>query len=181
MSRRFLVVFLLCSSALLAQLRNPFPKAEEAAGVVREFCRLDYVGSRLSADGWKRMKPLTTWDENPAWHTFRVVSRYDQISQEGSGLHSARIEVRYLPLGTFELGIGFTPSKDPEDVTFRMKEIDDAWHVDETDPEILRPHISRAAAVQWLEAKRKTVTDPAEKISVETALKQLQGKQTASP
>lgn len=176
MPRRFLVLFLLCATSLSAQLHNPFPKAEEAAGVVREFCRLDYMGQRLTADGWKRMKPLTTWDENPAWRSFRVVSRYDQTSQQASGLHAAHIGVRYLPLGTFELGIGFTPSTDPEDVTFSLKEIDEEWRIDQTDPEILQPRISKAAAVQWLQAKLKTVTDPAEKISIETALKQLEGK-----
>lgn len=177
MSRRpvILLFLLLCPGIVLAQLGKLVPKPAEAAATVREFCRLDYMGGRLSADGWKRMKPLTTWTDSSAWRTFRVVSRYDQ-TDENAGPHTAHIMVRYLPVGIFELGIGFTPSTDPDDVTFTVRENDGAWRIDTTEPEPLFPQVSKPAAVQWLQAKLKTVTDAAEKISIESALQKLQGK-----
>ena len=121
------------------------------------------------------MKSLTTWSDNPAWRTFRIVSRYDQTGMH-AGSRSARITVRYLPIGIFELGVGFTPMRDPDDVEFTVKQADDDWQIDSTDPDFFRPQVSKAAAVQWLQAKLKTVTDRADKVSIETALKQLQGK-----
>lgn len=177
MSRRLIIFLflLLYPGILFAQLGKLVPKPAEAAAAVREFCRLDYMGGRLTADGWKQMKPLTTWSDNSNWRTFRIVSRYDQTG-ENAGPYTAHITVRYLPVGIFELGIGFTPSIDPDDVTFTVKENDGAWRIDTTDPEPLFPQVSKVAAVQWLQAKLKTVTDAAEKISIETTLKKLQGK-----
>lgn len=170
-----LLAILLCSGFCTAQIRDILPKPAQASAVVRDFCRLDYVGSRLSAEGWARMKSLTTWTDNPAVRRFRIVSRYDQTNTS-AGVHSARITVRYLPVGTFELGIGFSPGAEPDDVEFTVKEVDDEWRIDMTDPDPLEPQISKSAAVQWLQAKLKTVTDPGEKVSIETALKQLQSK-----
>ena len=177
MSRRpvILLFILLCPCIVFAQLGKLVPRPAEAAAAVREFCRLDYMGGRLSADGWKQMKPLTTWGDSSAWRTFRIISRFDQ-TDENAGTHTARIAVRYIPVGVFELGIGFTPSTDPDHVTFTVKDIDGAWRIDTTDPEPLFPQVSKPVAVQWLQAKLKTATDAAEKISIETALKKLQGK-----
>jgi len=169
------VSLLLCPVLAFGQIHNPFPNRAEASQLVREFCRLDYLGGRLSATGWARMKPLTTWTDNPVSRAFRVVSRFDVTDNSGS-VRSASITVRYLPLGTFELGIGYSPSTDSDEVVFNVKSVDDQWRIDATDPEPLIPQISKPVAVQWLEAKLKTVTDPAEKISIETALKQLQVK-----
>ncbi len=169
-----LVTLLLYASASLAQLRaSGLPKNEQVQIAVREFCRQDFVGARLSPEGWSRVKPLTTWKDNPAWKTFHVVSRYEQTSLS-AGLHSARVGVKYMVLGRFELGAGYSPAPESEDVEFRLKEVDDEWRIDETTPDMLEPHISRQSALQWLQQKQKTVTDPGEKVSIEVALKALQ-------
>ena len=177
MLRRFPIIFVLLVGSVIsfAQIRDVLPKPAVASAVVRDFCRLDYTGARLSESGWARMKQLTTWTDNPAWRRFRVVSRYDQTNTD-AGARSARITVRYLPVGTFEMGIGFAPESGPYDVDFTVRPLDETWRIDSTSPDPLMPQVSRPAAVQWLQAKLKTVTDPAEKISIETALKQLQGK-----
>jgi hypothetical protein len=170
------IIFVILTSIVCsAQLRNPFPKPEAAQNVVREFCRLDYQGARLSPEGWARVKPLTTWSDNPAWRYFEVISRYDQLD-DNTSLHSARVTVRYLRLGSFEMGVGFTPARDTQDVQFSVKEIDQGWRIDTTDPDPLQPQVSKSVAVQWLQAKLKTSTDPGEKASIESALKQLQPK-----
>ena len=175
MLRRIPILLVLVVGVCFAQIRDVLPKPAAASAVVREFCRLDYTGARLSATSWTRMKSLTTWTDNPAWRRFRIVSRYDQTNT-AAGARSARITVRYLPLGTFELGVGFSPDTEPDDVEFTVRNVDEDWRIDTTNPDPLVPQVSKAVAVQWLEGKLKTVTDPAEKISIETALKQLQAK-----
>lgn len=169
-----LSLLLLCSSVALAQYRTGAPKPEPAQNAVREFCRLDFLGGRLSPEGWARMKPLTNWKDNPAWREFRIVSRYEQTG-ESDGYHSARIMVRYQMLGKFELGIGYTPIGESENVEIRLKESNDQWRIESTDPERFDPHVSKTRTIQWLQDKLKSVTDAADKISIETALKQLQG------
>lgn len=157
-----------------AQLRSSgLPKNEQVQIAVREFCRQDFLGARLSAEGWNRVKQLTTWKDNAAWKTFHVISRLEQTAIS-TGFHSARVGVKYFVLGRFELGAGYSGAGETENVEFKLKEVDDEWRIDATDPEALEPHISRQAAVQWLQEKLKTTTDPGEKISIEAALKALQ-------
>ena len=174
MSRRALLLSLLVYSSLaFAQYRTGSPKPEPALITVREFCRQDFVGGRLTPEGWARMKQFVVWKDNPAWRAFRIVSRYEQTG-EVDGYHSARITVEYRMLGTFELGVGFTPVPYPETFEFKLKESDGQWQIDSTAPERLDPHVSKPHAIPWLQEKLKTTTDPGEKVSIETALKELQ-------
>jgi len=175
-----LVAFLLCASACLAQFRSSgLPKNEQVQNVVREFCRQDFIGARLSVDGWNRVKSLVTWKDNPAWRTFHVVARYEQTAVS-TGLRTGRVTVKYMVLGRFELGAGYTAAPEAESAEFRLKDDDGEWQIDATDPEILEPHVSKQVAVQWLQEKQKTVTDPGEKVSIETALKALVPSQPTS-
>lgn len=174
MSRRVLILwFLVYSSLAFAQYRTGAPKPAPALNTVREFCRQDFLGGRLTPEGWARMKPLTNWKDNPAWRVFRIASRYEQ-TDEVNGYHSARIMVRYQMLGTFEMGVGFTPVTAPESFEFKLKEGDGEWKIESTDPEQLDPHVSKPRAIQWLQDKLKTATDPGEKVSIQTALTALQ-------
>lgn len=167
------LALLLYSCASCAQLRSSgLPKNEQVEIAVREFCRQDFLGARLSADGWNRIKQLTTWKDNPAWKTFHIVLRYEQTSTS-TGFHTARVSVKYMVLGRFELGAGYAPLTESEDAEFRLKETDGEWRIDGTDPEVLEPQISKQAALQWLQAKQKTVKDAADKVSIDTALKAL--------
>ena len=172
--RAALITFVLYAFTSFAQLRSSgLPKNEQVQIAVREFCRQDFLGARLSSEGWSRVKQLTTWKDNPASKTFHVISRFEQTSIS-TGFRSARVGVKYMVLGRFELGAGYSASSESENAEFRLKEIDDEWRIDTTDPEILEPHISQQAAVQWLQEKMKTATDRGEKVSIENALKALQ-------
>ena len=53
--------------------------AIEQRRVVSAYCRLDFQGARLSPEGWERMRNLTMFRENPDFHSFFVVSRYQLI------------------------------------------------------------------------------------------------------
>src|SRR5690242_21892515 len=112
-----LVALLLCAAASSAQLRIPSSKNEAVQTVVREFCRQDFLGARVSADGWSRVKPLTTWKDNPSWKNFRVVARYEQTSIAVS-FHSARVGVKYLVIGRFDLGAGYAADNQWQDAEF---------------------------------------------------------------
>ena len=151
------------------------PKSEPADNTVREFCRQDFLGSRLSAVGWNRIKQLVAWKDNPVWKSFRIVSRYEQTAGS-KGFHSAHVTVQYQVLGGFELGMGYAPMAQSQNVDFTLKETDGEWRIESTDPEVLEPHISRQVAVQWLQDKLKTVTDRGDKSSIENALQQLTAK-----
>ncbi len=168
-----LIAVLLFASCSFAQFRSSgLPKNEQVQNVVRDFCRQDFIGARLSTEGWNRVKQLVTWKDNPAWRTFHVVARYEQTAVS-TGLHSGRASVKYMVLGRFEIGAGYSAAPESEDVEFRLKETDGEWRIDETDPEVFEPHISKQAAIQWLQEKQKTTTDAGEKVSIETALKAL--------
>jgi hypothetical protein len=164
---------LLCSSLCFAQFRTGAAKAQPPLITVREFCRLDFLGGRLSPEGWAKMKDLTMWKDNPSWKTFRVASRYEQ-TDSSSGFRSAKFAVQYQVLGRFELGIGFTSDPEPQLVEFKLKETEDGWRIESTDPETLEPYVSKARAIQWLHDRLKTSTDAGDKISIEAALKELQ-------
>ena len=169
----FLLAFLFCTCAALGQLRSSgLPKNEQVQNTVREFCRQDFLGARLSPEGWNRIKLLTTWKDSPAWRSFHVVVRYDQTTLT-AGLRSARVAVKYMTLGRFELGAGYEADSQTQEVEFRLKETEGEWRIDDTDPESLEPQISKQAAIQWLQARQKTATDAGEKVSIETALKAL--------
>lgn len=137
------------------------------------------MGARLSDGNWSRIRSLVTWKDNPVWKTFHVVARYEQTAVS-TGFHSGRVGVKYMVLGRFELGAGYTAAPETENVEFRLKDTDDQWQIDETDPEVFEPHISKQVAIQWLQEKQKAATDPGEKVSIETALKALAPSQPAS-
>lgn len=169
-----IAVVLLIASVSFAQFRPSIPSADPPRNAVREYCRLDFMGSRLTAQGWPRIKPLTGWKENPEWHGFTVVSRFEVIDTAHS-FHSARVTVQYQVLGRFEPGIGFTPEPGSQEVEFRVKEAADEWRIDSTDP-AMNPHISRQRAIEWLQSVLSTEKNPANRIGMEKALEQLQAK-----
>jgi hypothetical protein len=174
-TRRIAIIALLFyACASVAQLRSSgaLPKNEQVQTAVRDFCRQDFLGARLSSQGWSRIKQLTNWKDNPVWKSFHVISRFEQTSIS-TGFHSARVGVKYFVLGRFELGAGYSAAAETENVEFKLKDTDDEWRIDDTDPEVLEPHISKQAAVQWLQEKQRTATDPGEKVSIEGALKVL--------
>jgi hypothetical protein len=170
---RLLAFFLLASCFAAAQSMNLPGRhtRQPARSIVSSYCRLDYVGSRLSKEGWDRIKPLTAWRENPDWRGFTVVSQYDVISAN-EGIRSSSVDVGYTVLGRFERGIGYSAEPAKDSVAFRLKDNDGVWRIEELDPPI-NPHVSKPAAIAWLKSALAGEKDAAEKIAVEKALKEL--------
>ncbi len=172
---RFLALVIFASAFASAQslplgIRD---SREPSRAVVGSYCRMDYQGYRLAKTSWPKMKALTTWKENPDWQGFTIISQYDLL-QADEGTRAAVVSVRYNILGRFEVGLGYVPDRANEQVTFFLKDEDDAWKITSQDPEI-NPHISKASAVAWLKSSIGTEKDVGNKIILQKALKDLGG------
>jgi hypothetical protein len=168
---RGVVFTVLLTTSAFAQYRVGPRRSEQSRSVVGNYCRMDYEGFRLATESWPRMKPLTTWKENPDFQGFTIVSQYDLLSAN-HGLRAATVEVQYSVLGHFEPGIGFLAEPRREQVSFRLKDVDSAWKIDELDPPI-NPHVSRPRAIAWLKSALPAEKDRANKLAIEKALKDL--------
>ena len=165
-----ILLFLTCIPAF-GQFRGGLHRDDQARAIVRSYCRIDYEGFRLLKDSWPRMKALTTWKENPDWQGFTVVSQYE-LSVADVGLRAVTVRVQYTVLGRFEVGLGYTAEPGSEDVSFRLKEVESVWKIEDLDPTI-NPHVSKPRAIAWLKTALAAEKDAASKIALEKALKSL--------
>src|ERR1043165_2595027 len=172
MRHLFLVVLFLTCMCASAQIRFGQRRDEQVRTVVTNYCRLDYEGARLANESWTRMKPLTTWKDNPDWHGFTVILHYDVLSATSEGLHGSGVTVNYAVLGRFERGLGYTPEPGKEEGLFRLKGVDGDWRIDTLEPPI-NPHVSKARAIAWLKSAMANEKNTDEKIEVQKALKDL--------
>src|SRR5262249_14378658 len=110
---RTLLIFMLVSvGSGFAQFGIPtqLPKQTNEAEVrnkVAQYCRLDYLGARLSDDDWEKLKPVVNWTSNPDYPLIDVVSRYD-VSTTATLEHGKwYVNVTYHLLGRFNVGQGY--------------------------------------------------------------------------
>ena len=139
--------------------------------VVSSYCRMDYQGFRLASDSWARLKPLTTWKENPDWQGITVVSQYELLGAS-EGMRAATVSVKYAVLGRFEPGLGYTAEPGSEEVSFRLKDVESAWKIEELDP-FINPHVSKPRAIAWLKTALAAEKDAANRIAIQKALTSL--------
>jgi hypothetical protein len=144
---------------------------EQARAIVSSYCRMDYEGFRLLKDSWPRMKVLTTWKDNPDWQGFTVVSQYELLDAS-EGIRASTVSVKYAVLGRFELGLGYTAEPGSEEVSFRLKDVDSAWKIEDLEPTI-NPHVSKPRAIAWLKTALAAEKDAANRIALQKALKDL--------
>jgi hypothetical protein len=171
MRRHGLIVLFLTSISAFGQLRLALHRDEQARAIVASYCRMDYEGFRLLKDSWPRMKALTTWKDNPEWQGFTVVSQYE-LSAANVGLRATTVSVQYAVLGRFESGLGYTAEPGSEEVSFRLKDVDSSWKIEDLGPTI-NPHVSKPRAIAWLKTALAAEKDAANKIALEKALQSL--------
>ena len=164
------LLFLTCIPAL-GQFRAALHRDEQARAIVSSYCRMDYEGFRLLKESWPRMKALTTWKDNPDWQGFTVVSQYE-LSAASGGLRGVTVSVQYTVLGRFEAGLGYTAEPGREEVSFRLREVDSAWKIEDLEPTI-NPHVSKPRAIAWLKTALAAEKDAVSKIALEKALQRL--------
>lgn len=148
--------------------------------LVASYCRLDFSGARLRPADWPKLQPLVAWRTDPEFPVFAVTSRFDVDPALYAERGKYTIAVRYRLLGTFSLTEGYSDESFGriETLTFTVAEVNGDWRITEIQPS--HPHVSKAAAVQWINAKMAATQDPAMKALYQHALDVL-GKQNASP
>ncbi|MGB9105322.1 MAG: hypothetical protein WCC59_11225 [Terriglobales bacterium] len=171
MRRLGLILLFLTCIAAFGQLRAALHRDEQARAIVSSYCRMDYEGFRLLKDSWPRMKALTTWKDNPDWKGFTVVSQYE-LSAANVGFRATTVSVQYAVLGRFEIGLGYAAELGSEEVSFRLKDVDSDWKIEDLDPTI-NPHVSKPRAIAWLKTALAAEKDAVNKIALEKALQSL--------
>ena len=166
-----LTILLTCACSFAQIPIHGIAHRDSSRNVVNSYCRMDYQGFRLASDSWTRLKPLTTWKENPDWQGFTVVSQYE-VLETSEGIRAASVSVKYAVLGRFEAGLGYTAEPGSEEVSFRLKDVDSAWKIEDLEPAI-NPHVSKPRAIAWLKTALAAEKGAAGKIPLEKALKSL--------
>jgi len=129
---------------------NDYYAAEKV--LLSNYCRLDYEGARLQADGWKRFKPLTSIRGNPDFDKVFVVTRYDIQTTEGA---TDLLLVNYKVVGFYDMSEGYTARSTNDAVSFRTQEQGGNMIVAEISSQV--PHVSPRAAIEWMNLR---VADP---------------------
>lgn len=179
--RRLLLGCLVLSFSLpLVALWNPKMRsfqemATEQRRVVSAYCRLDFLGARLSPEGWERIRNLLTFRENPDFHSFYVVSRYQYIE---TTTPTAEVEVRYVVIGHYEEGAGYVPMPLMRSVTFELHDRNGELRISYIDPPT--PFVSRAATIDWLKSRLEREKDPANRAQMEASIKALEAQNTGA-
>ncbi len=175
MRPKFILLAVLLSTPLFAQfrlhLRNPEDVYAEQRRVVGSWCRQDFMGNRLSSDGWDRYKPLTNLKYNPDSATIVIVSRY-QIGEHDPRNVSWDVSVTYFVIGRYDHSTGYAPDSGTETATFQTKDIDDNILVTGIDP--AAPHVSKTAALAWMKQQLASTTSDVEKFHLTKAIKELE-------
>ncbi|MBZ5513210.1 MAG: hypothetical protein LAN70_18840 [Acidobacteriia bacterium] len=166
-----LTILLTCACSFAQIPIHGIAHRDSSRNVVNSYCRMDYQGFRLLKDSWVRLKPLTTWKENPDWQGFTVVSQYELLDAS-EGLRAATVSVKYTVLGRFEAGLGYTAEPGSEGVSFRLKDVDSDWKIEDLDPAI-NPHVSKPRAIAWLKTALAAEKDAVNRIAIQNALKSL--------
>lgn len=159
---------------------DPRQDSKAARDLVERYCRMDYSGARLDPTEWPKVQPLVSWQANPEFPLMMVTLRFDvdpePVSEHGKYL----VTVHYRLLGRYDMAEGYSneSAKTVQDVDFVVSEVNGDWRITDTNPSY--PHPSRAAVLQWLNAKLANAQDPAAKLTYQHAVQDLQS-QNSSP
>jgi hypothetical protein len=147
---------------------------------VAQYCRLDYMGARLSEQEWQKLKPVVTWTSNPEFPLIDVVSRYEVDSNVVSQHGKWTVVVHYHLLGRFNMGEGYSTevAGDLKNAEFTVTETNGELKVTDLDPNYPRP--SRAAMLKWLQEKQAAGGDASTQVVYDQAIKALSA-QSGSP
>ncbi len=181
MRAKFILVFLFLSTPLLAQfqlhLRNPEDVYAEQRRVVGSWCRQDFLGFRLTENGWDKYKSLTNLKQNPDAPAVLIVSRY-QVGEHDPRSISWDVTVTYFVIGRYDHSSGYSPQTGTETVTFQTKDIDDNIVIINLDP--TSPYVSKSAVLSWMKQQLASTTSDIEKIHLSNAIKELEPPSAAA-
>ncbi len=160
----------LAQSGLRIRTRSPLELFTEQRNVVGTWCRQDFQGQRLSADGWRQFKAITTFQQNPDFSGIVIVSRYAIPQRETP---SWDIDVNYWTIGRFDFTSGYSPAQSSQTVTFKTKDVEGDLMV--TEISSTTPFVSKSAAITWMKQKLDDAkSSDVEKYYIREALKVLE-------
>lgn len=123
--------------------------------VVKEYCRLDFEGARLSSETRSQVASLIAWEEERGWDQAVIVSKYRVTNVVVRGNHAtARVEFKVL--GRLEGDEPFVPGRRLEAVHFGLERAEDVWKIENP---IIAPHVSVRSMIQhlrgWIEHEKE--------------------------
>lgn len=147
--------------------------------IVARYCRMDYGGARLNGIDWPKLQPLVVWRDNPEFPLFMVVSRFDVSATLEPGHNKYGVTVQYRVSGKYDLAEGYSQDSagQVQEAQFTVSEVNGDWKITDIQPNF--PHVSKAAAVQWVSQKLAAASDPVAKTIYENGLQRLQGTAAA--
>lgn len=145
-----------CVALTFAVLLAPGVAAAEVGpqGIVRQFCKADGSGQRVSIAGWAALEPLVAWAYEPAWDQVALITAYTVGSPQPAAEQMVAVDVRYEVVGQLSpFGLDLEPHA--ETVTYRVQPDEQgSWHILGPPPP---PHIF--ANLVDIEAMRRSLSD----------------------
>jgi hypothetical protein len=132
---------------------SPVPAVESGPqGIVRQFCRADAFGRRVSLRGWPQFIPIVEWPFEPAWDSVLLITGYSVGSPRPTEGGALDIDVDYAVVGQVS-ALGLETNAYVETVTFRVHAPEQGWRIIGPPPP---PHIFGARVD--IEALRRAFT-----------------------
>jgi hypothetical protein len=178
--RRILIpvvlVFLSAFVSAQANVRiNPGERSNRHAEdrqIVANYCRLDYDGARIVANGWTRIQAFTSWRDNPDFRRIAIVTRYQILPEVQNERGRSIYTVQYDVSGEYDMLGGYFPGVDHITVQIAVGEFNGEPRVMETSE--ARPFVGRVRLLQWIQTKLDAETDPGAKNTLQLSLQRLQ-------
>ncbi len=146
-------------------------KEAEIRQTVANYCRLDFDGARVLPNGWDRIKPLTSWRENPEYKRVAVVSRYE-LQPDMTYDHGRYIfTVQYDVTGEFDSIGGYLPN--PDRIIATIEATDNNGDIRVVDVSQPHPFIGWMRFRQYLQSRAASETDPTSKASLQSSIERF--------
>ena len=114
--------------------------------VVETFCQLDAGGQRIKPDGWRKVKSLVAWPDEPGWDSATIISNYSIVKTDTADNQSI-VTVKYFVLGSTDT-IEYVKSSRVEIVKFELSLENKDWRI--VRPQI-PPHVNKKAIIEHLQ------------------------------
>ena len=124
--------------------------------IVQKYLSLDSRGARLDARSFEVLRPYIAWDEEPAWGSVVVISKFEVIEDVTQwkiiNKLEALIPVTYQVVGYMNWETAsFYPESHHETQQFHIKEFQNQWKI--VAPQI-RPHVGKNRLIDYVRMER---------------------------
>lgn len=142
--------------------------ANEQRRIVLGYCRADFEGARLVANGFDRMRPFVSYRANPDFDSFRVASRFEVPLPEQPGYG---VSANYRIVGQWDNHGGWAPQSSTEVVQFRIIEREGDLLINEVEPG--QPRVSARSALNYLKQQLSSASSEIERTMIQKGIDAL--------